>query len=262
MQFDIFFDPKFDIRRRSPRVYTTKRAKTSLHHFVSHLPLEPGSRLIDVGGDDSKEVGRALAERGVDVTCIDQNPDPYDSQIKQFYVDLDQPWESQFETVAYDAAIAVDAIEHLKSPEQGVAEIFKRLKSGGKFYVSASNVAFLPLRLTLLLGWFNYGRGILDLSHRRLFTINSFRRLLKNAGFRVDRVIGFGPPLADLARGRSRIFEIADRLLARLARAWPSFFAFQILIECTRTDSPADLMRQTFLPLSNQSKVTQQRQSI
>jgi hypothetical protein len=118
------------------------------------------------------------------------------------------------------------------------------LKSGGKLYASTGNVAFLPIRLVLLLGWFNYGRrGILDLTHKRLFTVDSFRRLLKNNGFRIDRLIGFGPPLADLASERSRIFKLADHLLARLVRAWPRLFAYQILIEGTRTGSPADLMR-------------------
>jgi 2-polyprenyl-3-methyl-5-hydroxy-6-metoxy-1,4-benzoquinol methylase len=256
MQFEIFYDPKFDIRGRGPGVYTTKQAKTSLHYYIRHLPLEPGSKVVDVGGGDGEAVSRTLADRGVAVTCIDQIVDLADAQTKQFCVDLDRPWGRQFETEAYDTAIALDVLEHMKSPEQGVVEIFRYLKSGGKFYVSAGNVAFFPLRLTLLLGWFNYGRGILDLSHRRLFTINSFRRLLKNAGFRIDQVVGFGPPLADLARGRSRIMEGVDRLLARLARAWPRLFAYQILIECTRTDSPADLMRQTFLPAPGQERLS------
>src|SRR5262245_5110614 len=253
MQFEIFYDPKFDIQRQSQKVYTAKRATTSLHHFIRHLPFEPGSRLIDVGGGDGEAVGRAFADRGVDVTCIDQSANLADPKIKQFYVDLDQPWERQFEAETYDAATALDVLEHLKSPEQGAAEIFRYLKSGGKLYASTGNVAFLPVRLALLLGWFNYGlRGILDLTHRRLFTVDSFRRLLKNAGFRVDRIIGFGPPLADLVGGRSTLIKIADRALARLARAWPRLFAYQILIECTRTDSPADLMRQTFPPAAAQ----------
>jgi hypothetical protein len=34
--------------------------------------------------------------------------------------------------------------------------------------------------------------------------------------------------------------------MAWLARRWPKLFAYQILIECTRTDSPQDLMRQMF----------------
>src|SRR5262249_61383632 len=190
-------------------------------YFIRHLAARPGTRLIDVGGGDGDAVGRALADRGVGVTCIDQFPDAEDHRINQFAVDLDEPWERQFETEAYDTAIALDVLEHLKSPEQGVAEIFRYLKSGGKLYASTGNVAFLPVRLALLLGCFNYGRrGILDLTHKRLFTVDSFRRLLKNAGFRIDRVFAFGPPLADLASGRSRIFEVADRMLAKLARAW------------------------------------------
>jgi len=96
----------------------------------------------------------------------------------------------------------------------------KHLKSGGKLYVSAGNVAFLRIRLELLPGSFNYGRrGILDLTHRRLFTVDSFRRLLNNAGFRIDRIIGFRSLLPHLASERSRIFDLADRLLAKLARA-------------------------------------------
>ena len=249
MQFEIFYDPKFDVRRQRPTVYTKKHAPTSLHHFIRHLPLAPGTSLIDVGGGDGQAVGQALADQGVEVTCIDQFLGAEDHRINQFAVDLDEPWERQFDVEAYDTAIALDVLEHLKAPERGVAEIFKHLKRDSKLYASTGNVAFLPLRLALMLGWFNYGRrGILDLTHRRLFTVDSFRRLLKNAGFRIDRIIGFGPPLSDLSGGRSLIFDVADRVSAWLARVWPRLFAYQILIECTRTDSPADLMRQTFPP--------------
>ena len=64
------------------------------------------------------------------------------------------------------------------------------------------------------------------------------------------------PSQTDLASGRSRIFEVADRLLARLARAWPRLFAYQILIERTRTDSAADLMRRTFLFALDQARLS------
>jgi glycosyltransferase involved in cell wall biosynthesis len=260
MQFEIFYDPKFDIRVRRPTVYTTKHAQTSLHYYIRHLPLEPGTRLIDVGGGDGEAVGQALADRGVEVTCIDQFPGSEDLRINQFAVDLDEPWERQFKTEQYDTAVALDVLEHLKTPEHGVADIFKHLKRDGKLYASTGNVAFLPLRLALALGWFNYGRrGILDLTHRRLFTVDSFQRLLKNAGFRIDRLIGFGPPLSDLTGGRSMVLELADRVLAWLARVWPKLFAYNILIECTRTDSPDDLMRQTFPPALAQDGISPSR---
>ena len=51
----------------------------------------------------------------------------------------------------------------------------------------------------LLLGQFNYGkRGILDMTHTRLFTFTSLRRLLEQSGFRIVEMRGVpGPfPLA------------------------------------------------------------------
>jgi glycosyltransferase involved in cell wall biosynthesis len=246
MQFEIFYDPKFDIRRNT-RVYSTKNSSTSLHYYIRNLPVKPETTVIDVGGGDGQAVSHSFAERGARVTCIDQFPDAADHRIRQFAVDLDAPWSNQFEAEQYDTAVALDVLEHLKSPEQGAAEIFKYLKRDGRLYASTGNVAYLPIRMALLLGWFNYGRrGILDLTHRRLFTVDTFRRLLVNAGFRINSIKGFGPPLSDLSSNGSPIFKMADRVLASLARTWPKLFAYQILIECTRTDSPADLMKQTF----------------
>jgi hypothetical protein len=168
--------------------------------------------------------------------------------VRQHAVDLDQDWDQQFDGTAYDHALVLDVFEHLSSPEAGLVEIFNRLKSGGKLYASTGNIAFLPVRLSLLLGWFNYGRkGILDLTHTRLFTVDSFRRLVQNGGFRIDKVIGFGPPLRDLSHGRSRVLNLIDSVIAHLARWWPSLFAYQIFIEATRIDAPADLMREMFV---------------
>jgi glycosyltransferase involved in cell wall biosynthesis len=247
MQLEIFYDPKFDVPRNGVPPYTIKHARTSVHHFARNLPIPPGSRLVDVGGGRGEAVSNALAERGVLVTCIDGNADPCAPRIAQRVVDLDRPWKGQFEVEEYDAALALDVLEHLRSPERGASEIFAAVKSGGKLYASTGNVAFLPLRIALLFGWFNYGRrGVLDLTHHRLFTLASFRRLLKNSGFRVDRVIGFGPPLADMFGGRSRLLGVMDRIAAWFARIWPPLFAYQLMVECTRTDSPADLMEEVF----------------
>ncbi len=247
MQFEIFYDPKFDVGRKSVGPYTAKLAETSVHFHVRQRPVMPGSRLIDVGGGRGEAAGLFFAERGVEVTCIDQFANPADARIEQHRVNLDQSWDSQFPVATYDTALVLDVLEHLHSPENAIAEIFKHVRSGGKLYASTGNIAYFPLRLSLLLGWFNYGRiGILDLTHKRLFTLDSFRRLLKNGGFRIDEVIGFGPPVQDLARSRSRFVVFVDRLCARLARAWPTLFAYQIFIEATRVDSAADLMSQIF----------------
>lgn len=245
MRYEIFYDPKFDIGRTPSSHYTSKQAETSLHHFIRNLGLPARAKIVDIGGGRGDAVGIPLARRGMDVTVVDLSVGSERPELKQVNADLESPWSAQNAGSQYDVALALDVIEHLKTPEIAVSELFALLRKGGRLYASTGNVAFLPVRLALLLGWFNYGRrGILDLTHKRLFTIASFRRLLTNAGFRINRIHGFGPPLAD--HSSRPVFRWLDVLCARLARLWPSLFAYQILIDCTRTDSAADLMEQVF----------------
>jgi hypothetical protein len=81
----------------------------------------------------------------------------------------------------------------------------------------------------LLAGQFNYGkRGILDLTHTRLFTFGTFRRLFEQAGFDVREMIGVPAPFP-LALGDGRLARLlltANRALLHVSR---SLFAFQVL---------------------------------
>ena len=247
MQFDIFYDPKFDLKAGTQTVYSVKEAKTSLHHFMRGLSLKPGMKVLDVGGGDGRAASLEHAHKGINVTCIDQQISPIDSSIKYFSVDLDRSWEDQFPAETYDAVFALDVLEHVKVPEVGVAKISKRLKSGGRLYASTGNIAFFMIRFMLFFGQFNYGRrGILDLTHKRLFTVQSFKRLFKNSGFHVESIIGFPPPFRDLFSGKSKLVNGLDRVLGLLAKKYPAFFAFGILVICRKLESAEDLMRETF----------------
>jgi hypothetical protein len=97
----------------------------------------------------------------------------------------------------------------------------------------------------MLFGQFNYGKkGILDLTHHRLFSIRSFKRLLQGEGYRIRALQGFGPPIVDMI-GRSWALRVLDRVGFRLARLWPSLFAYQILVVAERLDSVSDLLSRT-----------------
>jgi hypothetical protein len=76
--------------------------------------------------------------------------------------------------------------------------------------------------------------------------LRSFRRLLRNAGFRIDSVRCFGPPIADLTGGTTGVLLFIDRISALLAQHWGGLFGYQILIEATRPDSVETLVAQTF----------------
>jgi len=254
MQAEIFYDPKFDVAK-SPRKYTIKSAPTSLHHVIRSLPLSPGSELLDFGGGDGAAVGLAHAKRGVRVTVLDQCSDisdeigrtaSTDTNLQRIERDLDEDWAASLRDNRFLTVFALDVLEHLKSPELAASRIFSVMAPNGKLYASTGNIAFWPIRLVLLLGHFNYGRrGILDLTHTRLFTVSSFHRLLRNAGFRIDSVRCFGPPVTDLV-GQSRLLRWIDLVSSWLAQTWKSMFAYQILIEATRPDAVQDLIERTF----------------
>jgi glycosyltransferase involved in cell wall biosynthesis len=256
MQLEIFYGPKFDIPNRA-RKYTIKESPTSLHHHVRQLPLAAGSEALDVGGGDGSAVGRAHADRGVRMVSVDQNISVGDAageeakvhpNMARIAADLDGDWPARLGGRRFDAVFALDVLEHMKVPERAARQIFAVMKPGGKLYASTGNIAFWPIRAMLFLGLFNYGRrGILDLTHTRLFTVPSFQRLLRDAGFRIDSARCFGPPIEDLSRGHSGLLRLMDRTSSLLARAWPRMFGYQILIEATRPDSIGTLMDQTFV---------------
>ena len=94
--------------------------------------------------------------------------------------------------------------------------------------MSTANIGFFVNRLMLLFGQFNYGkRGILDLTHTRLFTFESFRRLFEQGGFRVVAARGIpGPfPLALRSQALSRVIMRVNQWLIAAA---PGLFSYQM----------------------------------
>ena len=83
----------------------------------------------------------------------------------------------------------------------------------------------------LLFGQFNYGsRGILDLTHTRLFTFASFRRLFEQAGFRVRSARGMPVPFPLVWRRGvlTRAALAANEALISVSRG---LFSYQIFFE-------------------------------
>lgn len=255
MQAEIFYNPRFDIPTRG-RKYTIKSSPNTVHHHARQAAVAPGAEVLDFGGGDGSAVSLHHADRGARVTVLDQFITVNDEigqraadheRLRRISADLNDDWPAAVGGTRFDAVFALDVLEHLISPEQAAARLFEVMKPGGKLYASTGNIAYFVIRAIHLLGQFNYGRrGILDLTHTRLFTLSSFRRLLTNAGFRIDAVLAFGPPIADLSSSTNGVLTVLDRFSAWCARTWKGLFGYQILIEATRPDSVHDLMKQTF----------------
>ena len=114
---------------------------------------------------------------------------------------------------------------------------------GGVGTAGSANVGFFITRLMLLFGQFNYGRrGILALSHKRLFTIASLARLMRYAGYRVvrKRIMAAPYPRALGNNLLSRGLMAVNRLLAKVL---PGLFAYQVLLEVRHTPSTESVLR-------------------
>jgi SAM-dependent methyltransferase len=132
----------------------------------------------------------------------------------------------------YDAVLCIDLLEHLSEPEQFLLRLRRSHQTSQKtvFVLSAVNVAFVTLRLGLLLGRFEYGdRGILHISHRRLMTRGAFQRLLRETGYTIERVQGIPVPFA-LVFGNNCCSRVLTRAWGVLVAILPGLFAFQTVI--------------------------------
>lgn len=229
----IFYQPNFDIEAPLKREYRFKSNPNTLHQHILCANWEKSDSVVDLGANDGS-LAESIAPMVGDITAVDiQKNDPRVG-IKTLQLNLNSDFDTVLGSETYDKVIALDVIEHLDNPEVAMLKINNILKTGGKLYISTANIAFIIMRAALMLGWFNYGKkGILDKTHHRLFTIKSFKRLLKNSGFCLEKVIGFGPPIADEI-GKGGFLVLIDRSAGFLARLKPSLFSFNFLVVASK----------------------------
>jgi len=123
-------------------------------------------------------------------------------------------------------------LEHLKNPLEVLRQLTASLKQDGAVIVSLPNVANLYIRLSLLLGRFDYqDRGILDRTHLHFFTRKSFLQFLQCAGLEPEELTATPIPLPLVVpkHYQGRLFAAVHAVNARLARRWPTLFGYQFV---------------------------------
>ncbi|MCU1278801.1 MAG: putative glycosyltransferase/methyltransferase [bacterium] len=215
--------------------YTEKHSPFSSHHRLVEA-VRAGTRVLDVGCAGGY-IARALRARGCTVVGVDAHEDAAaEAACDRFYVtNLDggdwAPEERDFDYILYG-----DVLEHLRDTSL-LARSAAWLAPHGRIVASTGNVALWFMRLSLLLGRFQYApRGILDQTHVRLYTRQTFRALMESSGLRVVHEDSTVIPLEQLfARAeQARIGGILEQAEYALARLWPSLFAYQIILQAEK----------------------------
>jgi 2-polyprenyl-3-methyl-5-hydroxy-6-metoxy-1,4-benzoquinol methylase len=240
----VYYEPRFDFGLFEDGGYLFKQRENTLHQAILSRDWPADWRVADLGASRGSLSAR-IAQKVAHVTAVDLESPADAGDADALAIDLDAAFDEELGQRRFDCVIALDLIEHLKRPEDGIRKIAVILKPGGTLYASTGNIAYVAMRLSILLGQFNYGkRGILDLTHTRLFTIGSFKKLLVDGGFVVKELRGFGPPIRDMI-GESWPLRAVDTTSGKLARVWPRLFAFNFLVVAQKADELEEIYART-----------------
>ncbi len=239
-QLSIFYDSKFDCgpERDSNVHYELKIGYDSPH--MATLDLVPaGANVLDLGCARGYMSALLQRERGCRSTGVDRFPLASNISLTRFIKHDLNTGIPEVDVSEYGYVLLLDVIEHLAAPEAFFDRLRESMKycNDTKLIISTPNVGFFIVRLMLFLGQFNYGkRGILDMTHTRLFTFSSLRQLLEQRGFKITMARGIPAPYP-VALGHnflSRFLLAANTALIRMRR---TLFSYQILVVAEPTPS-------------------------
>lgn len=229
IKLGIFFDPKYLFKDDQALNYVSKFDFHSTHS-IAYDRIPTNSIVLDLGCADGYLSERLKREKNCEVVSVDWEPDKCIPGCRYVSCDLnealpDLAWET------LDVIVLLDVIEHLASPEAFLERLRAKLSGNTKtnIIVSSGNVCFFVTRFMMMLGQFNYGRrGILDITHTRLFTISSLRRVLRYGGYTIhaQHYVPAPFPLALGLNSLSRLLVAVNRLQARIL---PGLFAYQAM---------------------------------
>lgn len=135
-----------------------------------------------------------------------------------------------------DAIVMADVLEHMKRPGALLRKSLQSLTDDGRIFISLPNVANIAIRLSLLIGRFDYAdRGILDSSHLRFYTRRTARRELERAGLTILEERASIIPVRLVFGWIPRpLLWIIERSLDLITRLWPTLFGYQFIFVAER----------------------------
>ncbi|HJT45940.1 MAG TPA: glycosyltransferase [Chthoniobacterales bacterium] len=244
-QLALFYDRRYDVQAVED-VYDLKLGYAS-SHTAAIASAKPGSRILDIGCGQGR-VGSEFAKLGCHVTGLDRYIPTDGARRKNMdFVrwDLDRA-EFPINVSEFDQIFLLDIIEHLKDPSHFMDEL--RFATGCKrpeIVLTTANIGFFATRFMLTLGQLNYGKkGILDVTHTRLFTFRSIRELLAQSGYKILEMRGIPAPFP-LALGRGWLARMLLAINTGLIRLSKGLFAYQIFIRAEARPTVNNLLKET-----------------
>jgi hypothetical protein len=205
-------------------------------HSVIAAQLEnfpKGTRILDVG-TASGTIGRICQGKGFVIRGIEPVKE-WAELSREYYKEISQRELQQTDDSflrGHNIVICADVLEHMPDPEKQLKRLVSLQSSGTMFLISVPNIANLWIRLSLLMGNFNYTeRGILDKTHLRFFTWRTGSQLVSSSGLKIKAIISTSIPLNLLHPFFSEAFlgRKIHQLLAILTKLLPRLLGYQYI---------------------------------
>lgn len=191
------------------------------------LQVSPGQELLDVGAGRRADFARLMAQRGVQVTAIDEREDvgadvrPQDG-LRVLRADARR---LSFDGGSFDRVAAISTIEHIENDEPAaMRELARVLAPGGRLVVT---VPYNPLKRAEL-----FSRdGVYGRTGERVFFAHIYddealeERIVRPTGLRVVERLQLGEPSLRM----SRLYYATDGLLGRLRSLLPVGWAMGLM---------------------------------
>lgn len=233
IKMGIFYDPKFSFDK------THTRSKVNTLNFLSLDSLilkkiKKGSVILDLSHDKNNLLNALKKYKNCKIISI---KDPLNLDQKIF---TDQ-FLSQINYI-----FILDLINRLDDPESLLKKIRGKLnaKTHIDIIVSSANIGFFITRIMLFFGHFNYARrGILDIQHKRLFTLKSFEQIFKYQGFEITSK-EYLPGPYPLAINFNFLSKSLLKINILLIKALPGLFSYQMFYSIKSTPETEWLLKQ------------------
>ena len=228
-KFGMLYEKKYDLIDDEIK-YVYKKNFTSTHS-ISFKTIKDNSLILDVGSGQGDLIRHLVNEKNCKVIGIDKNVKTISSKNIEFVsCDLNKELPN-LDYLKFDYILFLDVIEHLENPEDFLKKLYEKISENEKIeiVISTPNISFFIIRFMLLFGFFNYGkRGILDKTHTRLFTFQSFKKLIEDSNYKIITTTGIPAPFP-LAIGENLLSKILINFNKLAINIWRSFFSYQIL---------------------------------
>jgi len=143
-------------------------------HSIIDAQIRPQDKVVDFGAG-SGTFAIPLVRRGVDIVCVEQDP-----QLKEILREADTPVVSSLDEISMasvDFVYSLNVLEHIDDHREALSALAERLKNGGRLllYVPAFPILFSAMDRKV--------------GHHRRYRRGQLMSLLDEAGFRVRDAI-------------------------------------------------------------------------